>query len=372
MGKFLLICLFLCTGICKTSAQIVDLSKFVKAKKSKTEVFSQKLQNTRDSLLRICKIYKLEDFKYKFPTIYLGESMESLKAKSKEFEKIKVEIENAISKKELEQKRVDSIQKVNDAERIVQERIADSLYLIRAAQTWEWLHDKKGKWETIDRSYPKEEHYQVNSLFPQYQVIDPNAYLNGKLVGVCHPAKNNKNNSEKERCFRIDVMTFLCQQDFLNNKYEIQKESPKTQEYIKQKLGLKKQLEPTDSPVYKEMIANASKLRIAQERLRKGEIDLNTYNRIKTKLGAKFTGTVYQEMADSNSPEINAGKRYLEQLRTDNKSLIGEYTIKRIDVTNFTYQFRNNEGKKTFSVKVSFFVNEKKNVLYTISSLQKK
>ena len=29
MGKFLLICLFLCTGICKTSAQIVDLSKFV-------------------------------------------------------------------------------------------------------------------------------------------------------------------------------------------------------------------------------------------------------------------------------------------------------------------------------------------------------
>lgn len=87
MGKFLLICLFLCTGICKTSAQIVDLSKFVKAKKSKTEVFSQKLQNTRDSLLRICKIYKLEDFKYKFPTIYLGESMESLKAKSKEFEK---------------------------------------------------------------------------------------------------------------------------------------------------------------------------------------------------------------------------------------------------------------------------------------------
>lgn len=30
--------------------------------------------------------------------------MESLKAKSKEFEKIKVEIENAISKKELEQK----------------------------------------------------------------------------------------------------------------------------------------------------------------------------------------------------------------------------------------------------------------------------
>ena len=407
MGKFLLICLFLCTGICKTSAQIVDLSKFVKAKKSKTEVFSQKLQNTRDSLLRICKIYKLEDFKYKFPTIYLGESMESLKAKSKEFEKIKVEIENAISKKELEQKRVDSIQKVNDAERIVQERIADSLYLIRAAQTWEWLHDKKGKWETIDRSYPKEEHYQVNSLFPQYQVIDQNAYLkgkwetidrsypkeehyqvnslfpqyqvidqnaylNGKLVGVCHPAKNNKNNSEKERCFRIDVMTFLCQQDFLNNKYEIQKESPKTQEYIKQKLGLKKQLEPTDSPVYKEMIANASKLRIAQERLRKGEIDLNTYNRIKTKLGAKFTGTVYQEMADSNSPEINAGKRYLEQLRTDNKSLIGEYTIQRIDGTNFTYQFRNNEGKKTFSVKVSFFVNEKKNVLYTISSLQKK
>ena len=104
MGKFLLICLFLCTGICNTSAQIVDLSKFVKAKKSKTEVFSQKLQNTRDSLLRICKIYKLEDFKYKFPTIYLGESMESLKAKSKEFEKIKVEIENAISKKELEQK----------------------------------------------------------------------------------------------------------------------------------------------------------------------------------------------------------------------------------------------------------------------------
>ena len=171
---------------------------------------------------------------------------------------------------------------------------------------------------------------------------------------------------------RLDDMTFLCQQDFLNNKYEIQKESPKTQEYIKQKLGLKKQLEPTDSPVYKEMIANASKLRIAQERLRKGEIDLNTYNRIKTKLGAKFTGTVYQEMADSNSPEINAGKRYLEQLRTDNKSLIGEYTIQRIDGTNFTYQFRNNEGKKTFSVKVSFFVNEKKNVLYTISSLQKK
>ena len=167
-------------------------------------------------------------------------------------------------------------------------------------------------------------------------------------------------------------MTFLCQQDFLNNKYEIQKESPKTQEYIKQKLGLKKQLEPTDSPVYKEMIANASKLRIAQERLRKGEIDLNTYNRIKTKLGAKFTGTVYQEMADSNSPEINAGKRYLEQLRTDNKSLIGEYTIQRIDGTNFTYQFRNNEGKKTFSVKVSFFVNEKKNVLYTINTLQKK
>ena len=54
------------------------------------------------------------------------------------------------------------------------------------------------------------------------------------------------------------------------------------------------------------------------------------------------------------------GKRYLEQLRTDNKSLIGEYTIQRIDGTNFTYQFRNNEGKKTFSVKVSFFVNEKK------------
>lgn len=37
--------------------------------------------------------------------------MESLKAKSKEFEKIKVEIENAIIKKELEQKSADSIQR---------------------------------------------------------------------------------------------------------------------------------------------------------------------------------------------------------------------------------------------------------------------
>ena len=111
---------------------------------------------------------------------------------------------------------------------------------------------------------------------------------------------------------------------------------------------------------------------IAQERLRKGEIDLNTYNRIKTKLGARFTGTVYQEMADSNSPEINAGKRYLEQLRADNNPLIGEYTIQRIDGTSFIYQFRNNEGEETFSVKVSYFVNEKKNVLYAISSLQKK
>ena len=72
-----------------------------------------------------------------------------------------------------------------------------------------------------------------------------------------------------------------------------------------------------------------------------------------------------------NSPERYI-KKWRIQLRTDNKSLIGEYTIQRIDGTNFTYQFRNNEGKKTFSVKVSFFVNEKKNVLYTISSLQKK
>lgn len=370
MSKFLFICILLCTGICKTSAQIIDLSKVIKSKKNKTEVFSQKLQNTKDSLLRICKIHQLEDFDYKFPTIYLGESMESLKAKSKEYEKIKVEIENAISKKESEQKRADSIQKVNDAARIVQKRIADSLYLVRAAQTWEWLYDKKGKWETINRSYPKEEHYQVNALFPQYQVIDQNAYLNGELVGICDPTKNN--NSEKEHSFRIDVMTFLCQQDFLNNKYEIQKESSKTQEYIKQKLGLKKQPEPTDSPVYKELIANASKLRIAQERLRKGEIDLNTYNRLETKLGAKFTGTVYQEMADSNSPEIKTGKRYLEQLRNDNTPLIGEYTIQRIDGTNFTYQFHDNEGKETFSVKVSFYVNDTKNISYTISSLQKK
>ena len=53
-------------------------------------------------------------------------------------------------------------------------------------------------------------------------------------------------------------------------------------------------------------------------------------------------------------------KRYLEQLCADNNPLIGEYTTQRIDGTNFTYQFHNNEGKETFSVKVAFFVNEKK------------
>ena len=58
---------------------------------------------------------------------------------------------------------------------------------------------------------------------------------------------------------------FMPNKNFLNNKYEIQKESPKTQD-TKTEIGLKKQLEPTDSPVYKEMIANASKLRIAQEK----------------------------------------------------------------------------------------------------------
>jgi len=168
------------------------------------------------------------------------------------------------------------------------------------------------------------------------------------------------------------MINFLCQQDFLNNKYDIQKESSKTQEYIKAKLGLKKQSTPADSPVYKEMIANAQKFRIAQERLRKGEIDLNTYNRIKIKLGAKSTESVYQAMADSESPEINAGERYLEQLRDDNYPLIRSYTINRIDGTNFTYQLSNEKKEETLSVKVSFFVNENKEVRYKISSLQKK
>lgn len=367
MGKFLLICIFLCTGICKTSAQIIDLSKFVKSKKTKTEEFSQKLQNTRDSLLRICKIHNLEDFEYKFPTLYLGESMESLKSKSKKFNKIKVEIENALIKKELEQKSADSIQKVNDAARIAQERIADSLYLIRAAQTWEWLHDKKGKWETIDRSYPKEEHYKVNSLFPQYQVIDKNAYLNGKLVGVCDPTKDNKDNSEQDRCFRIDVMTLLCQQDFLNNKYDIQKESPKTLEYLKRKLGLKKELDPSDSHALKEMVSNATKLKIAQERLRKGEISLETYQKLKLKLEANTANSVMQEVLESESPEIKAGKRFLEQLRDDNYPLINNYTIKRIDGTNFIYLFSNSKGEETLSVQVSFYVNKEGKVEYKIS-----
>ena len=120
------------------------------------------------------------------------------------------------------------------------------------------------------------------------------------------------------------------------------------------------------------MIANAQKFRIAQERLRKGEIDLNTYNRIKIKLGAKSTESVYQAMADSESPEINAGERYLEQLRDDNYPLIRSYTINRIDGTNFTYQFSNEKKEETLSVKVSFFVNENKEVRYKISSLQKK
>lgn len=372
-------------GVCETNAQIMDLSKLIKSKKDKTEAFSRQLQNTKDSLLKVIdnKLYKSTSldnigmaidnpYTYNFPIFYSGESMESLKRKSKELEKIKKRIEQDIIKKELELQRTDSIQKVNEIIKIEQERIADSLYLIRAAQTWEWLYDKKGKWEKVDRTYPKEEHYQVNSLFPQYQVINKNAYLNGKLVGVCHPTKNDKDQSEQDHLFRIDMINFLCQQDFLNNKYDIQKESSKTQEYIKAKLGLKKQSTPADSPVYKEMIANAQKFRIAQERLRKGEIDLNTYNRIKIKLGAKSTESVYQAMADSESPEINAGERYLEQLRDDNYPLIRSYTINRIDGTNFTYQFSNEKKEETLSVKVSFFVNENKEVRYKISSLQKK
>lgn len=129
-------------GVCKMNAQIMDLSKLIKSKKDKTEAFSRQLQNTKDSLLKVIdnKLYKstsLDDigmaidnpYTYNFPIFYSGESMESLKRKSKELEKIKKRIEQDIIKKELELQRTDSIQKVNEIIKIEQERIADSLYL---------------------------------------------------------------------------------------------------------------------------------------------------------------------------------------------------------------------------------------------------
>lgn len=385
MKKIILIYILLGIGICKISAQSVDLFKSFRSKKEKAELFSQQLQHTKDSLLRIIdsKLYKarsLEDidldnleqdgFEYKFPTIHPNESMESLKRKSRELDKIKKEIEQALIKKEIEQAKADSIQKVNDAARIAQERIADSLYLIRAAQTWEWLYDKKGKWETIDRSYPKEEHYKVNSLFPQYQVIDMNAYLNGELVGVCDPNKNNKDKGEQDYQFRERMMKFLCQQDYLSNKYNIKKEPAKTQEYIKLKLGLIDEIQPQQSPILKNMITNAAKLQAAKEKLQKGEISIETYNKLKSKLEANTSKSVFKAMSENESSEIEAGKRYLEQLKDDNSPHIKSYIIKRIDGTNFTYLFSNEKGEETLSVKVSFFVNDKKEVHYKISSLQ--
>ena len=47
-------------GVCKTNAQIMDLSKLIKSKKDKTEAFSRQLQNTKDSLLKVIdnKLYK--------------------------------------------------------------------------------------------------------------------------------------------------------------------------------------------------------------------------------------------------------------------------------------------------------------------------
>lgn len=371
MKNILFTGIFLCIVICKTNAQIVDLSIFSDIKKARTESFSKKLQHMKDSLAHICNIYELEDFKYKLPTIYLGESMKSLKTKSKEFEKIGKEIEDAIKDRAFSQRRADSIRQVKESERIAQKKIADSLYLIQAATTWEWLHDNKGKWEEVNRIYPKEEHYKVNTLFPKYHVIDNNAYLDGKLVGVCIPTKNNKDQTAQDNHFRKRMMNFLCQQDFLNNKYNIQKESPKTLEYIKVELGLKKKLNPSDSPVLKEIVSNANKLKLAQERLRKGEISLETYRRLKTKLGANTSNSVMQTMSESESPEIKAGKSFLEQLHNDNLPLINKYTIKRIDGTNFIYSFSNSEGEKTLSVQVSFFINKEEKIEYTISSIQK-
>ena len=70
-------------GVCKTNAQIMDLSKLIKSKKDKTEAFSRQLQNTKDSLLKVIdnKLYKttsLDDigmaidnpYTYNFPIFY--------------------------------------------------------------------------------------------------------------------------------------------------------------------------------------------------------------------------------------------------------------------------------------------------------------
>ena len=349
MVRLALIWSFLCVGICTTSAQIIDFSGVFSSKKVKA--FSQQLQYRQDSLKQVCYANNLNERRYDFPTFSEYDGMGSLKKKAKKLEEIKIMIEKDIARYELEEKKNDSIQ-----------RVQDSLYLIRAAKTWEWLNDGKGEWKTIDRSYPKEEHYQVNSLFPQYKVINGNAYLDGKFVAIGNPIRGDKYE------FREIVIKFLCQQDFLNNKYDIQTSSSPTKEYIKWQLGLREKPSPVKEAASKE---NAKKLRIAQQRLQAGEISQDTYNRLKAKLSSGGTKT-QPVIAEVGSPEREEGERYLKQLRNDYYSIMYQCSIQRIDGTNFIYQYQDINNKDTLSVQVSYHIDEKNVIQCKFSTLQKK
>lgn len=211
------------------------------------------------------------------------------------------------------------------------------------AEGWEWVYsDKQTK---VEKSYPDYVTYYVAESHPEYGVVSDCIYnMDGKLLRAlyCGEIENRTTVTPEFDALLNEVMIV----DYNNNKYDIKNEPAKTQEYIQDRLGLKKRQLTAKEKALADEYANA--FTASMTATTQKQRDRANQRGAMAMMGMMFGG---------NSDE--KGRGYISQLKKDHEPDFKYlYSIERIDDTSFRLLYMNAEkGQTSYAVKISYVQN---------------
>lgn len=215
---------------------------------------------------------------------------------------------------------------------------------------WEWWKNEKG--EETYTAYPRSMHYYIYKSHPEYRVIGDKVFnADGKLICQTNLLRGDK---EIISHLKEELLKAIYINDFKSNKYDILKASAKTQEEVKNFLGLPfkssvdaKTAKKNEKIVNDYFTTKADEIKVSNGSWQQRARARARANNAENKMGA----LLFSAMADK---DFNAAYNYKNQLEKDHQyDLYEVYKITRVNNTSFKVIFMNKQNKSSYSGLVS-------------------
>ena len=218
--------------------------------------------------------------------------------------------------------------------RILDNEGLDQLDIKYQSVGWEWINEEQP--EKNELFYPEAITFLSYKSHPNYRVIDNGVYDDkGELVRVINLTRNRNLN---EIC-----KTLVFAQDYLNNKYGINKAPAKTQYALKNRLGLSDEVAQCAGKHLNTAIEANMEKAFSVSRTRKNQAKIK-----ENRAGAALLGEIFKL-------EDEQANRFIRQLEADHEKDFSQIIeIKRIDNKTFRLFFVNDSGVSTYAYNIVF------------------